>query len=214
MKFSLIVRGQHPPGDTAQHLRDDLELVRCADRVGFDGIVKGSHYSAHPFEAVQQIPFLSYCTAIAPRLRIICGLVLVPLHKPLDLAEQLATLDLLCGGKLVFGAGIGYREIEFNAFGTTLKAAGPRFEECVTAVKRLWTEDFVTMEASYFKLDGANCTVKPMQRPMPPVWIGANVAVGIRRAARMADAWFINPHNKLDTIAQQMEVYKDRKSVV
>jgi alkanesulfonate monooxygenase SsuD/methylene tetrahydromethanopterin reductase-like flavin-dependent oxidoreductase (luciferase family) len=75
-------------------------------------------------------------------------------------------------------------------------------------VKRLWTEDFVTMQASYFKLDGANCTVKPVQKPMLPVWIGANVAVGIRRAARMADAWFINPHNKLDTTAQQMEVYK------
>jgi alkanesulfonate monooxygenase SsuD/methylene tetrahydromethanopterin reductase-like flavin-dependent oxidoreductase (luciferase family) len=114
----------------------------------------------------------------------------------------------MCGGKLVFGAGIGYREVEFRAFGTTLKQAGRRFEECLTAVKRLWTEDFVTMQASYFALEGANCTVLPMQKPMPPVWIGANIDVGIRRAARMADAWFINPHNKLDTIARQMEVYK------
>ncbi|HEY2621370.1 MAG TPA: LLM class flavin-dependent oxidoreductase [Acetobacteraceae bacterium] len=122
MKFSLIVRGQHPPGDSARHLRDDLDLVRCAERLGFDGIVKGSHYSAQPFESVQQIPFLSHCAAIAPRLRIICGLVLVPLHKPLDLAEQLATLDLLCGGKLVFGAGIGYRDVEFKA--SACRAAG------------------------------------------------------------------------------------------
>src|ERR1700722_7370282 len=117
MRISLMVRGQHPPGEIASHLRDDLDLVRRADSLGFDGIVKGSHYSAHPFESVQQIPFLSYCAAIAPRLRIICGLVLVPLHKPLDLAEQLATLDLLFGGRLVFGAGIGYREVEFKAFG-------------------------------------------------------------------------------------------------
>src|SRR3954452_3241593 len=116
MKLSLIVRGQHPPGDTVRHLDDDLALVRCADSLGFDGIVKGSHYSSHPFESVQQIPFLSYCAAIAPRLRIILGLVLVPLHKPLDLAEQLATLDLLSGGRLVFGAGIGYRDVEFKAF--------------------------------------------------------------------------------------------------
>ena len=72
MKLSLIVRGQHPPGDTVQHLRDDLDLVRCADQLGFDGIVKGSHFSAYPFEFVQQIPFLAYCAAIAPRLRIIC----------------------------------------------------------------------------------------------------------------------------------------------
>jgi alkanesulfonate monooxygenase SsuD/methylene tetrahydromethanopterin reductase-like flavin-dependent oxidoreductase (luciferase family) len=58
MKLSLIVRGQHPPGATAQHLHDDLELVRRADRLGFDGIVKRSHFSSHPFDAVQQIPFL------------------------------------------------------------------------------------------------------------------------------------------------------------
>ena len=135
-------------------------------------------------------------------------MVLLPLHSPLHVAEELASLDVMCGGKLVFGAGIGYREVEFKAFGTTLKQAGRRFEECLTAVKRLWTEDFVTMKASYFELDGANCTVLPVQKPMPPVWIGANADVGIRRAARMADAWFVNPHNKLDTIARQMDVYK------
>ena len=157
MKLSLIVRGQHLPGNSVQHLRDDLDLVRCADRLGFDGIVKGSHFSAHPFESVQQIPFLSYCAAIAPRLRIICGLVLVPLHKPLDLAEQLATLDLLCGGKLVFGAGIGYRDVEFKAFGVPRGRLGARFEECLIAVSRLWSEDFVTMKGSDFELLHATC---------------------------------------------------------
>ena len=119
---------------------------------------------------------------VAPKLRLIPGVVLLPLHSPLHVAEELASLDVMCGGKLVFGAGIGYREMEFRAFGTTLKQAGRRFEECLTAVKRLWTEDFVTMKASYFELDNANCTVLPVQKPMPPVWIGANIDVGIRRA--------------------------------
>src|SRR6266852_5413629 len=162
MQLSLIIRGQHKPGDIAAHLRDDLELVRRADQLGFDGIVKGSHYSAHPFEYVQQVPFLAYAAAIAPRLRLICGLVLLPLHKPLDLAEQLATLDILSGGKLVFGCGIGYRDVE----------------------------------------------VKALQQPMPPIWIGANADVAIRRAARLGDCWYINPHNTLSTIERQMEIYK------
>ncbi len=208
MKLSLMVRGQHPRGDAAQHLRDDLELVRCADRLGFDGIVKGSHYSTHPFEAVQQIPFLAHCAAIAPRLRIICGLVLLPLHKPLDIAEQLATLDLLSGGKLVFGAGIGYRDVEFKAFDVPRGGLGARFEECLTAIRRLWTEDFVDMKGSYFELAQASCAVKPLQQPMPPVWIGANADVAIRRAARLGDCWYINPHNTLATIERQMDVYK------
>jgi alkanesulfonate monooxygenase SsuD/methylene tetrahydromethanopterin reductase-like flavin-dependent oxidoreductase (luciferase family) len=208
MQLSLIVRGQHPPGDIAGHLEDDLDLVRRADALGFDGIVKGSHYSAHPFEYVQQVPFLAYAAAIAPRLRLICGLVLLPLHKPLDLAEQLATLDIMSGGKLVFGCGIGYRDVEFKAFGVPRGQLGARFEECLTAIRRLWTEDCVTMTGSGFELDNATCPVKPLQKPNPPIWIGANADVAIRRAARLADCWYINPHNTLATIERQMELYK------
>jgi len=209
MKLSLIVRGQHPATDDIRdRLHDDLELVRRAEEVGFDGIVKGSHYSAHPFQSVQQFPFLAYVAAIAPKLRIICGLVLLPLHKPLDLAEQLATLDIMSNGKLVFGCGIGYRDVEFKAFGVPRAGLGTRFEEILTAVHRLWTEDFVDMKGSHFVLDHANCTVKPVQKPTPPIWIGANADVAIRRAARMADCWYINPHNTLTTIERQMGVYK------
>jgi alkanesulfonate monooxygenase SsuD/methylene tetrahydromethanopterin reductase-like flavin-dependent oxidoreductase (luciferase family) len=208
MKLSLIVRGQHPQGDTQKHLADDLDLVRAADRLGFDGVVKGSHFSAHPFQSVQQIPFLSYCAAIAPRLRIICGLVLAPLHKPLDLAEQLATLDLMSGGRLVFGAGIGYRDVEFKAFGVPRGKLGARFEEVMLAVKRLWTEDFVDMVGQDWELDHATCPIKPVQKPGPPIWIGANADIAVRRAARIGDCWYINPHNTLATIERQMDIYK------
>jgi len=207
-KLSLIVRGQHPAGDPAGHLADDLALVRAAERLGFDGVVKGSHFSAHPFQSVQQIPFLSYCAAIAPRLRIICGLVLVPLHKPLELAEQLATLDLLSGGRLVFGAGIGYRDVEFKAFGVPRGRLGARFEEIMLAVKRLWTEDFVDMTGDGWELAHAACPIKPLQQPGPPIWIGANADVAVERAARIGDCWYINPHNTLATIERQMDIYK------
>src|ERR1700730_6958562 len=208
MQLSLIVRGQHPPGDTAAHLRDDLELVRRAEQVGFDGIVKGSHYSTHPFQSGQQIPFLAYAAAIAPRLRLICGLVLLPLHKPLDLAEQLATLDILSNGKLVFGCGIGYRDVEFKAFGVPRAGLGKRLEEGLEAGKAVCAQEFVKMKGSHFELDGGNCTIKPVQQPMPPLWIGANADVTVRRAARLADCWYINPHNTLTTEKQPMDLHK------
>jgi alkanesulfonate monooxygenase SsuD/methylene tetrahydromethanopterin reductase-like flavin-dependent oxidoreductase (luciferase family) len=209
MRFGLIIRGQYPQGDDMRlRLQEDLDAARRAQELGYDCIAKGSHYSSHPFQYIQQIPYLCQVAQVAPKLRLIPGVVLLPLHSPLHVAEELASLDVMSDGKLIFGAGIGYREVEFQAFGTTQKDSGRRFEECLTAVKRLWSEDFVSMEASYFRLDHANCTVLPVQKPMPPVWIGANANVGIRRAARMADAWFINPHNKLDTIAEQMEVYR------
>jgi alkanesulfonate monooxygenase SsuD/methylene tetrahydromethanopterin reductase-like flavin-dependent oxidoreductase (luciferase family) len=209
MKFSLIVRGQHLQGDDMRaRLEDDLELVRRAEQLGFDAIVKGSHYSAYPLQSLQQIPFLAQAALVAPRLRLVCGLVLLPLHKPLDIAEQLATLDIMCGGKLVFGCGIGYRDVEFSAFGVARKQAAARFEECLLAVRRLWTEDFVDMTGSHFVLDHANSTIKPLQKPMPPVWIGANADAAIRRAARLGDCWYINPHSTLTTLARQMDLYR------
>ena len=169
MKFGLIIRGQYPQGDDMQlRLREDVEAAKLAEELGYDCVAKGSHYSSHPFQYIQQIPYLCQVALVAPKLRLIPGVVLLPLHSPLHVAEELASLDVMCGGKLVFGAGIGYREVEFRAFGTTLKQAGRRFEECLTAVKRLWTEDFVTMQASYFSLENANCTVMPVQKPMPP----------------------------------------------
>jgi alkanesulfonate monooxygenase SsuD/methylene tetrahydromethanopterin reductase-like flavin-dependent oxidoreductase (luciferase family) len=208
MKLSLIIRGQHPAGeDMRARLADDLVLARRAEQLGYDGLVKGSHYSAHPFQAVQQVPFLAQVAALAPRLRLVCGLVLLPLHKPLDIAEQLATLDVMCDGKLVFGCGIGYRDVEFEAFGVPRGALGARFEEILLAVQRLWGEDFVDMQGDGFALAHANCSVKPVQSHVP-VWIGANADVAIRRAARLGDCWYINPHNALATIARQMEVYK------
>jgi len=157
MKLSLIVRGQHPQGDDMrERLADDLDLVARAEELGFDAVVKGSHYSAHPLQSLQQIPFLAQAAMVAPRLRLVCGLVLLPLHKPLDIAEQLATLDIMCGGKLVFGCGIGYRDVEFKAFGLSRKQVAARFEECLLAMRRLWTEDFVDMTGSHFVLDHAN----------------------------------------------------------
>ncbi|MDE2006028.1 MAG: LLM class flavin-dependent oxidoreductase [Rhodospirillales bacterium] len=209
MKFALILRGQYRQDEDleAGH-HGDLALVRRADALGFDAIARAQHYSAYPWQMLQQIPFLAQVAAIAPRMRLITGVTLLPLVKPLDMAEQLATLDVMSGGKLIFGAGIGYREVEFQAFGTTLKEAGPRFEENLTAIRRLWTEDEVTLTGSHFTLQGARCSVKPIQRPSPPVWIGANADRGIRRAARMADSWFVNPHNTLETLDRQMALYR------
>ena len=76
------------------------------------------------------------------------------------------------------------------------------------AVKRLWTEDFVDMKGSDFELDHADLPGQAGAEPDPPIWIGANADVAIRRAARIGDCWYINPHNTLATIERQMELYK------
>jgi alkanesulfonate monooxygenase SsuD/methylene tetrahydromethanopterin reductase-like flavin-dependent oxidoreductase (luciferase family) len=209
IRFSLFNRGQNPLGDDMYaRFQEACEQARLADKLGFDTLMKGSHYSAYPLLDFQQVPFLSRIMAEAPNLRLCAGIVLLPLHKPLDVAETFANIDVMSGGKLIFGVGVGYREVEFQAFGTTMKGAGQRLEENLEAVKRLWTEEKVTMQGSHFNLIDASCPVKPLQKPMPPIWVGANADKAIVRAARVADAWFVNPHNRIDTIARQMDVYK------
>src|SRR4029450_3384797 len=91
----------------------------------------------------------------------------------------------------------------FLAFGTTQKERVKRFEENLEAVRRLWTEDAVDMVGSHFTLLGASASPRPVQKPHPPIWIGANADPAIRRAARLGDCWYVNPHNRIDTIVRQ-----------
>jgi len=209
IQFGLMMRGQFPRGDDMQRRFQELvEQARLANRLGFASLTKGMHYSAAPWQDFQQFPFLCRMMAEAPDLRINFGLVLLSLHKPLDMAEQIASADVLSGGKVIFGVALGYREVEFLAFGTTQKERVKRFEENLEAVRRLWTEDVVDMVGSHFTLEGASLGTRPLQRPHPPIWIGANADPAIRRAARMGDCWYVNPHNRIDTIVRQVAVYR------
>ena len=209
MQFGLMMRAQFPPGDDMRARFAELcEQARLANRLGFASLTKGMHYSAAPWHDFQQMPFLARIMAEAPDLRLNFGLVLLSLHKPLDLAEQIATVDVMSGGKVILGVALGYRDVEYLAFGTTQKERVKRFEENLVAIKRLWTEDTVDMVGSHFTLDGASLGTKPVQAPHPPIWIGANADPAIRRAARLGDCWYVNPHNRIDTIVRQTEVYR------
>jgi len=208
-QFGLAVRGQYAQDQDIRVCFEELmEECRQAEALGFDSITKTSHYSTAPFQAFQQFPILARLSAETSRVRLIAGIILLSLHKPLDIAEQLATIDIMSNGRVVCGVALGYRDVEFAAFGSEVKQRGKRLEENLVALKRLWTEETVTMKGSHFDLREASCCPKPLQKPHPPIWIGANADVAIKRAAQLGDCWYINPHNKISTIKQQMEVYR------
>ena len=208
-QIGIMLRGQYEMGaDMVAKGEEMIEQARMADQLGYDSITKGSHYSTDTFQAFQQFPVLARLSGEVKRARLNAGIVLLPLHKPLDIAEQLATIDILSAGRLIFGVGIGYREVESKAFGTSQRERGKRTDEALIAIKRLWSEDVVDMKGSHFELDGAVCWPKPVQQPHPPIWIGANANIALRRAAAHGDCWYINPHSMVDTIVEQMEVYK------
>ena len=209
MKYGLFIRGQFRRGeDMNARFADLCARARLADELGFDILATGMHYAAYPLQQYQQIPLLARLMAEAPRCRLLPGIILLSLHKPLDIAEQVATLDVMSGGRMIFGAGLGYREVEFKGFGTTQAERVARLEENLEAVIRLWTEDGVTMAGSHFTLDDATVSLKPMQKPHPPIWLGANADAAVERAARLGDSWFINPHQRMETTERQLTIYR------
>jgi alkanesulfonate monooxygenase SsuD/methylene tetrahydromethanopterin reductase-like flavin-dependent oxidoreductase (luciferase family) len=208
-QFGLVVRGQAERGeDIARRLQETLAMVRLADRLGYDSITKTAHYSARPFQMLQLVPMLARFTAEAPRLRLNAGVLLLPLLSPLHVAEEFATLDVLSGGKIILGVGLGYRGVEFKAFGVPRTQRARRFEANLVAIRRLWSEETVSMRTPYFELDGASCLPKPLQHPHPPIWVGANADPAVERAARLGDCWYIGPGVEIAAVERQMTLYR------
>ena len=210
MKFGLSVAVQHCPDEPAcERIAELIEQVKLARDLGFDSLSASQHYVAAPFQYFQPIPLLARLAPDSGRMTLITNILLLPLYNPVDLAEQLATLDIICDGRLVCGMGLGYRDIEYTLFGVERASRVSRFEEALTLLKRLWTEDEVSYEGQHFHLDRARMTLKPLQRPRPPIWIAASSNAGIKRAAVLGDAWTIAGHATLATLKQQMRWYRD-----
>ena len=209
MNFGLLISKQHPPGvSMVDRFREHVDQVKAARDAGFDLIVTGQHYLSTPFQEVQSLPTLARLAAEAGTMRLGATVILLPLLNPVDVAEQVTTLDVITEGRFVFGVGLGYRDEENEAFGIAPKERVARLVEGLQVIKRLWTDDEVTHRGAFYQLTRARMILKPVQRPHPPIWVAANNDAAVQRAARLGDAWVINPHAKLAVLERQMDVYR------
>jgi len=162
MNFGLIVSKQHPPGvSMVDRFREHVDQVRAARDAGFDLVVMGQHYLSTPFQEMQTLPALARLAAEAGTMRVGATVILLPLLNPVDVAEQVATLDVITEGRFVFGVGLGYRDEENEAFGIAPGERVPRLVEGLQVIKRLWAEDEVTHHGRFFRLTKARMMLKP-----------------------------------------------------
>ncbi len=212
MDVGLILGDVHRSVSPADHLDGLLRQVDAAQRAGISWIVMGHHYLYGEYRWLQPIPTMArLAPELDPNVRLGTFIVQVPLLHPVTLAEDLATADLLTGGRLTIGLGAGYRPDEFIALGIPFEERFARFEESVELIQRLWTEETVTHHGRFFDLESVTPHISPRQQPRPPLWIGAMGPQGVRRAARLGDAWPITPEATIDKARSLLAVYEDER---
>jgi alkanesulfonate monooxygenase SsuD/methylene tetrahydromethanopterin reductase-like flavin-dependent oxidoreductase (luciferase family) len=209
MKLGIFVTNQNPLGsDMVSALEDQYVMTRLARDRGWDAVATGQHYLSEGMSQLQLVPFLARLAAEAGDMTGVAGVLLLSLHNPVEVAECMASLDVIWRGNFVFGVGLGYRDVEFDAFKVPKGQRLRRFEEALQIVTRLWTEDKVSVDTDVCTLDDVTLTCRPVQHPRPPIWIAANNDNAVRRAARLGDAWFVNPHTTVAEIKRQMALYR------
>jgi alkanesulfonate monooxygenase SsuD/methylene tetrahydromethanopterin reductase-like flavin-dependent oxidoreductase (luciferase family) len=196
MRLGLYVNLYADKADRPR-LADAVEQVRLAEEAGFDWVVLGERHLHRPgyHEAITS---LAYLAAHTERIGLATAGLIAPVYQPVWLAETLAHIDVLSGGRLTAGFVLGYRPEEFTLYGTEPRERVPRFEECLELVTRLWTEDEVTHHGRWTSLEQAFLSPRPVQTPRPRIWNGGRVSAALERTARMCDGWTTS-FNELDT---------------
>ena len=142
-------------------------------------------------ECLELFAMLAYLAAATTRLRLLSSVMVVPYRPPLLAAKQLATIDVLSGGRLTVGCGVGWMEEEFDALGTPpFKDRGKAANEFIRAFKELWTNDTPTFAGEYVSFANITFEPKPVHKPHPPIWIGGESAPAMRRAGTLGNGWY------------------------
>jgi alkanesulfonate monooxygenase SsuD/methylene tetrahydromethanopterin reductase-like flavin-dependent oxidoreductase (luciferase family) len=204
MRFGMILNGGQRTGQAREEaLAELLAKARMAQRCGFHSVWVGPGYLDNGWHATV---LLARVAAEASGLAL--GVVgLLPLAHPVELAEQLATLDVISGGRLVLAAALGWRDFQFRAFQVPAHHRLSRFLEVLDVIQHLWTQERVTHHGRHFHLEDVPGASAPLQRPRPRIWIAANLDPGVVRAAQIADGWLISSRATFPTIATQLALY-------
>jgi alkanesulfonate monooxygenase SsuD/methylene tetrahydromethanopterin reductase-like flavin-dependent oxidoreductase (luciferase family) len=205
MRFGIVLNGgSRPELSRQQELAELLMQARLAREMGFHSLWVGPGYLQNAWHPTV---LLARVAAEAPGLEL--GLIgILPLYHPVELAEQLATLDVICGGRVTLAAAIGWRDFQFRAFEIPQEQRLSRFHEVLEVVHKLWNQPRLSHQGRHFHLDDIPGAGAPVQRPSPRLFIAANLDPGIRRAARVADGWLVSSRATFATVQRQMAIYR------
>jgi probable F420-dependent oxidoreductase len=203
-----VVFPQTEIGDDPTLIRD---YIQTAEELGFSHLLvydhvlganpqreggwKGPYTHLTPFHEV--FVLLSYAAALTTRLGLVTGVLILPQRQTALVAKQAASLDVLSGGRLRLGVGLGWNQVEYTSLNENFHNRGKRIEEQVALMRRLWTEPLITYQGKWHTLPDAGLNPLPVQRPIP-VWFGGSEPRALRRIARIGDGWIALQRNALE----------------
>jgi probable F420-dependent oxidoreductase len=201
MKFGTFIFQTQPSTITA--------IAHKAEELGFESLWIPEHIllpvnykSPYPYSSTGRMPappesplhdpmlVLAYVAAITTKIRLATGIYVLPIRNPFTTAKAVASLDVLSGGRFIFGVGIGWLEEEFEGVGSNFKDRALRSREYIELLKELWRSDDPVYHGKTVSIEGFRMNPKPVQKPHPPFVFGGSTEPSLRRTARLGDGWY------------------------
>jgi alkanesulfonate monooxygenase SsuD/methylene tetrahydromethanopterin reductase-like flavin-dependent oxidoreductase (luciferase family) len=213
MKFGLFGGARLGPADPlgdSYNYRDFIAYVRDAESLGFESIFLVEHHFTGSGQVSASLNLLSYLAACTSRMRLGTAVVVLPWHNPVLLAEQVATLDVLSGGRVDLGIGRGYRKAEFDQFCIPMEQAQERHEECLELMLKAWTTPGrFSHHGRHWRFRDIVVEPAPLQQPHPPIWMAAGTPGGIGFVAGRNYNLLLDQLATLDQVTERVRLYLD-----
>lgn len=210
MRFGIFQSAQWPQGTEQQvRLRDAVDQSVLAEELGFDSIFMTEHHFSRHGIVPDNLAMLSYIAARTRNIRLGTAVSVLPLHDPVRLAESVALIDLLSGGRFEFGIGRGYQWGEFNGFGLSLDDRAARFDEAIGVILRAWAADGpFTHEGNYWNYRDVQPHPHPLQKPHPPIWMATVSDDGFELCVKNGWGVMLPQAVPLEIVARWVASYK------
>src|SRR4051812_6297912 len=185
-----------------------LERIEIMDRTGYDAVWLAEHhftgYSVCPSVHMMGVQVANRTN----RLRIGTAVSLAAFYHPLRLAEEVALLDVLSGGRVNWGAGRGFDALEFKTFGVPVAESGKRFHEAVQIVEACWKQERLNWDGEYWEFKDVEVLPRPQQKPHPPIWLAAGSTGAVQWAGKHGYSIMLGPHSTFQENADHRRLYR------
>jgi alkanesulfonate monooxygenase SsuD/methylene tetrahydromethanopterin reductase-like flavin-dependent oxidoreductase (luciferase family) len=204
MKFGIFIFGDNHPelGRSNKKYYDEvLTIAEWAEELSFDSFWLGEHHLYWYGTCVSPPMIIAALGQRTKKIRLGPAVAVPSFHNPLIVAEEYALADNLCNGRLEFALGSGFSPVEFQQFGMTIEEAKERFWEGTDIIVKAWTEDQFSYRGKYYRFEQISLYMKPLQRPMPPVWLAASSDDTLSRAGQLGWPMMGIPFARSNTLA-------------